>query len=81
VSTNPSEELSQVLIKQDKERVMERQQRLGPTGLEKLHDKVNEAKKKNDVPVPVDMVRKFKVPEITDLQFIPVVTIRNGKIN
>ncbi|KAK8175764.1 Metalloenzyme, LuxS/M16 peptidase-like protein [Phyllosticta citrichinensis] len=74
----PSKKLSKKLKSEEKQRVAEQKERLGPEGLEKLAKKLEEAKAENDRPIPPEVLDQFEVPGTESIHFIPTTTARSG---
>ncbi|TKY89650.1 hypothetical protein EX895_001435 [Sporisorium graminicola] len=70
----PSSALSDKLKADTKALEAERRQKLGESGLKKLEDKLEEAKKENDRPIPDEMLQQFKIPNTDSIKWIPVGT-------
>jgi Zn-dependent M16 (insulinase) family peptidase len=69
----PSAKLAQDLAKNEIARIDIRKKQLGEEGLSKLKRKLEEAQEENDKPIPQDLIRKFKVPNINNIKFIQTV--------
>ncbi|KAI0157608.1 Metalloenzyme, LuxS/M16 peptidase-like protein [Xylariaceae sp. FL1272] len=59
-------------------RVEKRRQELGPEGLEKLKQKLDDAKKQNDIEIPASLLEKWQVPATDSIHFIKSQTARSG---
>ncbi|KAI0398328.1 Metalloenzyme, LuxS/M16 peptidase-like protein [Xylariaceae sp. FL0594] len=59
-------------------RVEKRKQELGPEGLKELGQKVEDAKKQNDVEIPAALLEKWPVPPTESIHFIESQTARSG---
>ncbi|CAH1760312.1 8421_t:CDS:10 [Entrophospora sp. SA101] len=80
----PSAKFAEKLSKDEEERVEKQRKDLGPENLKKLKEKLEEAKRKNDVPVPKEVMEKIPTPNVDNISFIKVLTGRNkpyGKFN
>ncbi|KAH8887338.1 hypothetical protein GQ53DRAFT_656304 [Thozetella sp. PMI_491] len=75
----PSMELATKLKETEEARVAKRKEELGPEGLEKLKQRLEEAKKNNDHVIPPEMLDKWKVPSPNSIHFIESATARSGK--
>jgi Zn-dependent M16 (insulinase) family peptidase len=75
----PSAKLAEDLKQAEKERVEKRKGKLGPDGLKKLAEKVEEAKKQNDQKIPEHVLDKWEVPGTESIHFIDSATARSGK--
>lgn len=70
----PSSALSDKLKADTKALEEERRQKLGESGLKKLEEQLEEAKKQNDRPIPDEMLKQFKIPDTESIKWIPVGT-------
>ncbi|KAI1818095.1 Metalloenzyme, LuxS/M16 peptidase-like protein [Poronia punctata] len=59
-------------------RVEKRKEGLGPEGLEKLKQKVDQAKKQNEVEIPASVLGRWPVPSTDSIHFIESRTARSG---
>lgn len=74
----PSMELATKLKTDEEARVAKRKEELGPEGLEKLKEKLDAAKKKNDEPIPAEVLDRWSVPGTESIHFIESDTARAG---
>ncbi|CAK3841356.1 related to metalloprotease 1 [Lecanosticta acicola] len=74
----PSKQLSEENTKQEEARVKAQQERLGQEGLEKLAERLEEAKAENGKPIPEEMLEQFPVPRPESVKFMPTTTARSG---
>ncbi|KAI0023672.1 Metalloenzyme, LuxS/M16 peptidase-like protein [Xylariomycetidae sp. FL0641] len=74
----PSLELANKLKEEELARVERRKQELGPEGLKKLQDQLDEAKKHNEVEIPDSVLEKWQVPGTKSIHFIESQTARSG---
>lgn len=74
----PSIEMSEQLKQEEKTRVADRKKELGEEGLEKLAEKLKEAKAENDKEVPRSILEKYRVPDPSSIRFIKTLTARSG---
>lgn len=74
----PSVALSEKMKKAEEDRVAKRKEELGKDGLEKLAKKLDEAQKKNDQPIPAEVLDQFEVPGTESIHFIESDTARYG---
>ncbi|KAF2725711.1 hypothetical protein K431DRAFT_281076 [Polychaeton citri CBS 116435] len=74
----PSQEMSEKITKDEKERVEAQKKRLGEEGLKKLAEKLEQAKKENDKPIPDSLLEQFPVPSTDSIHFIDTTTARAG---
>nr|CAG8565114.1 14231_t:CDS:10 [Entrophospora candida] len=80
----PSAKFAEKLSEDEEERVEKQRKDLGPENLKKLKEKLEEAKRKNDAPVPKEVIEKIPTPNVDNISFIKVLTGRNkpyGKFN
>jgi Zn-dependent M16 (insulinase) family peptidase len=75
----PSLELATKLKADEEARVAKRKEELGPEGLGKLGKKLEDAKNKNDQPIPDSLVDQWHVPGTESIHFIESDTARSGK--
>ncbi|QIW96660.1 hypothetical protein AMS68_002178 [Peltaster fructicola] len=74
----PSAQLSKKLKQDEKDRLQERQSRLGEKGLRDLADKLEKAKADNDAPIPDQLLEKFPVPGTESVHFISSSSAQSG---
>ncbi|KAH6636872.1 Metalloenzyme, LuxS/M16 peptidase-like protein [Chaetomium tenue] len=74
----PSMELAKTLKANEEARLAKRKEELGKEGLEKLSEKLENAKKNNDKPIPPDVLDQWPVPGTTSIHFIESETARSG---
>jgi Zn-dependent M16 (insulinase) family peptidase len=74
----PSAKLAKELKKAEEARLAKRKEELGPAGLEALKKKLDEAKTKNDQPIPPHVLDKWPVPTTKSIHFIESTTARSG---
>ncbi|KAI1390879.1 Metalloenzyme, LuxS/M16 peptidase-like protein [Hypoxylon trugodes] len=74
----PSLELATKLKEDDTARIEKRKQELGAEGLEKLAQRLEEAKKQNEVEIPTSLLEKWQVPSVESIHFIKSQTARSG---
>ncbi|KAH9987483.1 Metalloenzyme, LuxS/M16 peptidase-like protein [Xylariaceae sp. FL0662B] len=74
----PSLELATKLKGDEVSRIEKRKQQLGPEGLEKLRQKLDEAKAQNEVEIPASLLEKWQVPAAESIHFIKSQTARSG---
>jgi Zn-dependent M16 (insulinase) family peptidase len=70
ILAKPSSQLAQDLEKNEMARTDKQRKELGPQGLLKMKQKVEEAQKQNHVPIPEGIIQEFKIPNIEDIKFI-----------
>ena len=66
----PSAQLAKELERNELARVQKQRKKLGEKGLEEKKRKLEEAQELNDIPIPQDQIRKFKIPKISHIKFI-----------
>ncbi|KPA36772.1 hypothetical protein FLAG1_10439 [Fusarium langsethiae] len=74
----PSHELVVKMNNDEEARVAKRKEDLGADGLEKLAKRLEEAKKKNDEPIPDEVFNRWSVPGADSIHFIKSDTARSG---
>lgn len=75
----PSMELAKKLKASEEERIAKRKEELGKEGLERLREKLENAKKNNDKPIPPEVLDRWPVPGTSSIHFIESETARSGK--
>lgn len=75
----PSLELAGKMKKDEADRIAKRKEELGPDGLRKLGARLEEAKKNNDAPIPVEVIDRWTVPGTESIHFIESDTARCGR--
>ncbi|KAI5480305.1 zinc metalloprotease [Pseudohyphozyma bogoriensis] len=73
----PSAALSDKLKADENARVAETVKRLGSDGLAECVKKVEDAQKENDKPIPDEIIKKFKVPDVRGIDWIKVDSARS----
>lgn len=74
----PSLKLAAKMKADEEARIAKRKEELGAEGLEKLGQRLEEAKKKNDEPIPADVIDRWAVPSTESIHFIESDTARVG---
>jgi Zn-dependent M16 (insulinase) family peptidase len=74
----PSKAMAQKLEADEKARVAAQKEKLGPEGLEKLAKRLEDAKTKNNAPIPDEILKKWPVPGVNSIHFINTTTARSG---
>ncbi|CAM1507927.1 Fc.00g047750.m01.CDS01 [Cosmosporella sp. VM-42] len=74
----PSLELASKMKKDEEDRIAKRKEKLGPEGLAKLGERLEDAKRKNDEPIPAALIDKWDVPGTESIHFIESDTARSG---
>lgn len=75
----PSRELAEKMKVEESNRVAQRKENLGAGGLEKLAKRLEEAKAKNDEPIPAEVIDRWDVPGTESIHFIESDTARYGR--
>lgn len=75
----PSKAMAEKLEADEVARVAAQKEKLGPEGLEKLAKKLEDAKAKNDAPIPKEVLEKWPVPGVSSIHFINSRTARSGQ--
>ena len=76
----PSASLVDKLEKDEKERIAKQVEALGPEGLKKAEQELNEAKAEHDKPIPTEILNTFPVPDVKSIAWIPVQSVvQKGK--
>lgn len=74
----PSLELANKQKKAEEDRIAKRKAELGEDGIEKLKEKLKSAQKKNDLPIPPEVLDRWVVPGTESIHFIESDTARSG---
>ncbi|KAI1376635.1 Metalloenzyme, LuxS/M16 peptidase-like protein [Hypoxylon crocopeplum] len=74
----PSLQLATKLKEDEVARIEKRKQELGAEGLQDLAQKLDDAKKQNDVEIPASLLEKWQVPPVESIHFIKSQTARSG---
>ncbi|KAI1658966.1 Metalloenzyme, LuxS/M16 peptidase-like protein [Daldinia decipiens] len=74
----PSLQLATKQKEDEVARIEKRKQELGAEGLKKLAQKLEDAKKQNEVEIPASVLEKWPVPPIESIHFIESQTARSG---
>ena len=74
----PSLELANKLKSDEEARIAKRKAELGEDGLKKLGTRLEAAKKKNDEPIPPEVLDRWSVPSTESIHFIESDTARSG---
>jgi Zn-dependent M16 (insulinase) family peptidase len=75
----PSMELANTLKANEEARLAKRREELGKEGLERLRERLDNAKKNNDKPIPPEVLDQWPVPGTSSIHFIESATARSGK--
>ncbi|KAG9302935.1 hypothetical protein G9A89_022352 [Geosiphon pyriformis] len=76
----PSAAFAKSLAEDEKKRVETQIEELGSDKLKELDNLLEEAKNKNEVPVPPEIIEGFPIPQVEHIPLISVVTGRNQPI-
>lgn len=74
----PSKKMAERLKTEELARLAKRKEELGESGLEKLREKLELAKAKNDAPIPNELLQKWPVPGTESIHFIKSIPARSG---
>lgn len=72
----PSASLAEKLESDEKARVAAQVARLGPEGLKKAKQELEEAKQEHEKPIPTEILLDFAVPSVKSIAFIPVQSLQ-----
>ena len=75
----PSMELANTLKANEEARLAKRREELGKEGLERLKEKLEIAKTKNEKAIPPEVLDQWPVPGTSSIHFIESATARSGK--
>jgi Zn-dependent M16 (insulinase) family peptidase len=75
----PSSEYGEKISEEEKNRIDQQIEDLGDDKLDDLEDQLEEAKEKNEEPIPKEILESFKVPDVKSIPFIPVTTYRSNE--
>lgn len=64
------------LEKTEKARIAAQVKKLGPAGLTKAAEELEEAKKEHDKPIPTEVLTAFPVPDVKSISWIPVQSVQ-----
>jgi Zn-dependent M16 (insulinase) family peptidase len=74
----PSATLSAQLKSDEATRLEQQKRNLGPEGLKRMQDKLDQAKAENDKVIPADLLAGFKVPSTESIHFVKTSPARSG---
>ncbi|KAF7726657.1 hypothetical protein EC973_008530 [Apophysomyces ossiformis] len=74
----PSAAFAEKLVKEERERIDKQRADLGETRLAELQQKLEEAMAANDVALPKEVLENFKIPPVSSINFINVISARNN---
>lgn len=66
----PCAQLAKDLEQNELTRLEIQRKKYGQEGLANLKRKLEQAQEENDIPIPPDLIRKFKIPKIDNIKFI-----------
>ena len=72
VRGKPSAKLSEKLAEKEKARLEKRKARLGPDGLAKAAQELQDALAEHEKPIPKEIITAFPVPDVKSIAWIPV---------
>lgn len=76
VRGRPSASLAEKLEKDEKARIAAQVKALGPEGLKKAEQELEEAKAEHEKPIPTDILTAFPVPDVKSISWIPVQSVQ-----
>ncbi|KAL0072062.1 hypothetical protein AAF712_000985 [Marasmius tenuissimus] len=76
VTGSPSASLAEQLETEEKKRVEAQVEKLGPEGLKKAEKLLEEAKAEHDTPIPSEILKQFKIPDVKSIAWIPVKSVQ-----
>ncbi|KAH9837131.1 Metalloenzyme, LuxS/M16 peptidase-like protein [Rhodofomes roseus] len=76
VRGKPSSAMVDKLKEDEQARIAAQKERLGPEGLAKATQELEEAKKEHDTPIPQEILTSFPVPDIKTISFIAVQSLQ-----
>ncbi|KAI0068340.1 hypothetical protein BV25DRAFT_1875780 [Artomyces pyxidatus] len=68
----PSAAMAERLEKEEKARIAKQREALGPEGLARVAKELEEAKAEHDKPIPTEVLKSFRVPDVKSISWIPV---------
>ncbi|KAI9309061.1 Metalloenzyme, LuxS/M16 peptidase-like protein [Cunninghamella echinulata] len=74
----PSESFADQLMEEEQLRVEKQREDLGEARLKELQKKLEDAMAKNDTPLPSEILEDFKIPPVSSINFINVISARNN---
>lgn len=74
----PSKAMAERIEADEIARVAAQKEKLGPDGLKMLAQKLEDAKAKNNAPIPKEILEKWPVPGVSSIHFIESSTARSG---
>lgn len=74
----PSKAMAEKLEADEIARVATQKEKFGPEGLKKLAEKLEDAKTKNNAPIPKEILEMWPVPGVGSIHFIESTTARSG---
>lgn len=74
----PSAALAERIEKEEEQRVADQVKKLGPEGLAKAQQELDEAKAAHDEAIPEEVLQAFPVPDVKSISWIPVQSVQEG---
>ncbi|KAI8972685.1 Metalloenzyme, LuxS/M16 peptidase-like protein [Pilobolus umbonatus] len=74
----PSAEFAEQQNEEETSRIEKRRNELGEDKLKELQKHLEESTAENNMPIPPEVLDDFKIPSVSTINFIPVVTARNN---
>ena len=74
----PSAVLAEKIKTEEADRLEKQKEKLGPGGLKKEGEKLEQAKEENDLPIPEELLGHFKVPPTDSIHFVSTPSARSG---
>ena len=74
----PSAALSAKLKSEEASRIEQQKQQLGPEGLKRMQEKLDNAKAENNKEIPPDLLARFRVPSTETIHFVNTSSARSG---
>jgi Zn-dependent M16 (insulinase) family peptidase len=76
VRGKPSANMAEKLEKAENARITTQIEELGPSGLKKAEEELDEAKAEHDRPIPSDLLTSFPVPDVKSISWIAVQSLQ-----
>lgn len=74
----PSAEFAEQQTEDEENRIEKQREDLGEEKLDQLEKKLKDAMEKNDMPIPTELLEGFKIPSVSTIKFMNVITARNN---
>ncbi len=78
VRGKPSAAVAERLEKEEKARIEEQKETLGPEGLAQKAKELEEAKAEHEKPIPTDVLKSFPLPDVKNISWIPVQSVQQA---